>query len=166
MNVTQEQLILFTGVSSAIALLLQVLLVITILLVVRSASRERVALEREMFGLMKKLEGLTSSKREQVLKHYDSMLETLSMRLPPAVAAQTSKLIIDTESRILSRLAELEPNLRGDDESRHKMDELIKNMEHLEETIVATASDAVRSVMIDSRRSLFDDEVSDLHPIS
>jgi hypothetical protein len=82
------------------------------------------------------------------------------------VAAQASKLVIDTESRILTRLAELEPNLKGDEESRRKMDELIKQMEHLEETIVATASDAVRSVMIDSRRSLFDEELPDIETMS
>lgn len=161
LSISQEQLLLFVGASSAFALLLQVFLALTVLLVVRANSRDRAALEREMFGMMKKLEGLTATKREQVLKHYDTMLETLSMRLPPAVAAQTSKAIIDTESRILNRLAELEPNLKSDEESRKKMDELIRNMEHLEETIVATASDAVRTVMLDSRRSLFDDEVGD-----
>jgi hypothetical protein len=86
------------------------------------------------------------------------MLETLATRLPPAVAAQTSKLVVETESRIITRLAELEPDLKSNSESQKKMDELIKQLEHLEETLVSTASDAVRTVMLDSRRALFDDD--------
>jgi hypothetical protein len=166
MNFSQEQIIFFVGLSGALSLLLQVFLVLAVAIIMRAHSRERASMEREMFGLLRKLEGLTATKREQILRHYDSMLDTLSIRIPPAVAAQASKLVIDTESRILTRLAELEPNLKGDEESRRKMDELIKQMEHLEETIVATASDAVRSVMIDSRRSLFDEELPDIETMS
>ena len=166
MNFSQEQIIFFVGLSGALSLLLQVFLVLAVAIIMRAHSRERACMEREMFGLLRKLEGLTATKREQILRHYDSMLDTLSIRIPPAVAAQASKLVIDTESRILTRLAELEPNLKGDEESRRKMDELIKQMEHLEETIVATASDAVRSVMIDSRRSLFDEELPDIETMS
>ncbi|NDC39705.1 MAG: hypothetical protein EBZ48_16965 [Proteobacteria bacterium] len=166
MNLSQEQILLFVGMGSALALLLQVFLVLAVGLMIRAHNRERATMEREVFGLLRKLEGITATKREQILRHYDSMLDTLSLRLPPAVAAQTSKLIVDTESRILTRLAELEPNLKSDEGSRKKMDELIKQMEHLEETIVLTASDAVRSVMLDSRRTLFDDERSDPEHLS
>ena len=166
MNFSQEQTIFFVGLSGALSLLLQVFLVLAVAIIMRAHSRERASMEREMFGLLRKLEGLTATKREQILRHYDSMLDTLSIRIPPAVAAQASKLVIDTESRILTRLAELEPNLKGDEEGRRKMDELIKQMEHLEEIIVATASDAVRSVMIDSRRALFDEELPDIEAMS
>lgn len=166
MNFSQDQILFFIGIGGALSLMLQVLLAVLVTLLMRAHSRERAGTEREIFGLLRKLEGLTATKREQILRHYDSMLETLSVRLPPAVAAQTSKLIVDTESRILSRLAELEPNLKSDEESQKKMDDLIKQMEHLEETIVSTASDAVRTVMLDSRRSLFDDELPELDSMS
>lgn len=158
MSFTQEQIIFFIGVSGGVSLLLQVLLALAVIYLTRAHARDRAELEREMFGLVKKLEGLTASKREQILRHYDSMLETLATRLPPAVAAQTSKLVVETESRIITRLAELEPDLKSNSESQKKMDELIKQLEHLEETLVATASDAVRTVMLDSRRALFDDD--------
>jgi hypothetical protein len=158
MSFTQEQIIFFIGVSGGVSLLLQVLLALAVIYLTRAHTRDRAELEREMFGLLRKLEGLTASKREQILRHYDSMLETLATRLPPAVAAQTSKLVVETESRIITRLAELEPDLKSNSESQKKMDELIKQLEHLEETLVSTASDAVRTVMLDSRRALFDDE--------
>jgi hypothetical protein len=158
MSFTQEQIIFFIGVSGGVSLLLQVLLALAVIYLTRAHTRDRAELEREMFGLLRKLEGLTASKREQILRHYDSMLETLATRLPPAVAAQTSKLVVETESRIITRLAELEPDLKSNSESQKKMDELIKQLEHLEETLVSTASDAVRTVMLDSRRALFDDD--------
>jgi len=137
---------------------LQLLLAVTVLLSLRTAARERTQLNKEMFGLVKRIEGLTSNRREQMLKHYDGMLEMLSTRLPPTIAAHTSQVIIDTESKILTRLAELEPGFRDDEASQKKMNELIKSMENLEHTIVALASDTVQRVMAEGRRSLLDDQ--------
>jgi hypothetical protein len=137
---------------------LQLILTAAVLISLRASARERSQLNKEMFGLVKRIEGLTSNRREQMLKHYDGMLEMLSTRLPPTIAAHTSQVIIDTESKILNRLAELEPNLRDDETSRKKMDELIASMEHLEQSIVASASDTVQRVMAEGRRSLLDDD--------
>jgi hypothetical protein len=111
-----------------------------------------------MFGLVRRIEGLTSHRREQMLKHYDGMLESLSTRLPPTIAAHTSQAIIETESKILQRLAELEPNFRDDESIQRKLDELIHSMEGLEKTIVALAADAVQRVMAEGRRSLIDED--------
>jgi len=137
---------------------LQLALTVSTLVALRVAARERAQLSKELFGLVKKIEGLTSSRRDQMLKHYDSLLEMLSTRLPPAIAAQTSQVIFETESKILSRLAELEPNIKQDEVGKRKMDDLIKTMEKLEQTIVVLAADTVRSVMVEGRRSLLDDE--------
>lgn len=137
---------------------LQLLLAVVAFVSFRTAGRERAELHKEMFGLVRRIEALTSHRRELMLKHYDSMLETLSVRLPPAIAAQTSQVIVDTESKILTRLAELEPALKHDEISRQKMDELILSMEKLEHTIVAQAAETVRRVMAEGRRSLLDDE--------
>ena len=148
------------GVAGLVGLFigLQLILATVVLVSLRSAARERMQLNKEMFGLVKRIEGLTAHKRELMLKHYDGMLETLAARLPPTLAAHTSQAIIDTESKILQRLAELEPNLKNDEASRRKMDELIRSMEGLEKTIVALAADTVQRVMAEGRRNLLDEQ--------
>ncbi len=140
---------------------LQLLVAVAVLVSIRSSARERNVLHKEMYGLVRRIEGLTSHRREQILKHYDGMLENLSMRLPPAIAAHTSSAILETESKILHRLAELEPSLGQDEGSRRKMDELIRSMEGLEKTIVALAADTVQRVMAEGRRSLLDGDRND-----
>lgn len=145
--------------AAAALVFLQLILAVYMLASLRVASRERAELNKEMFGLLRKIEGLTATRREQMLKHYDKILENLSTRLPPTIAAQASATIFDTESKILARLAELEPAFAKDDASRRKMDELIKAMENLEQTIVALTADTVRKVMVESRRNLLDDEM-------
>lgn len=143
-----------------LALGLQLVINIITVSSLRSMGKEREILHREIFGLVKKIEGLTSSKREAMLKHYDGLLEVLSTKLPTAVASQSSQLIFETESKILARLAELEPNLQSDQKSKEKMDELIKSMECLEKTLVNLTSDAVKNVMVEGRRSLFEADSS------
>ena len=124
----------------------------------RFSSKERSSLNKEMFGLLRRIEALTSNRREQMLKHYDKILANLTTRLPASIAAQASQRIFETESKILARLAELEPNIKRDEISKKKMDELIRSMENLEQTIVALTAEAVRKVMVDSRSDLMDDE--------
>ena len=138
--------------------LLQLLLACYMLASLRIAARERALMNKEMFGLLRKLEGLTATKREQILKHYDKILENLTMRLPPTIAAHASSTIFEAESRILARLAELEPNVKQDEASRRKMDELIKSMENLEQTIVALTAETVRKVMVESRSNLLEED--------
>lgn len=146
-----------TIVPAAVGIIFSIFFITNILTLfsLRSASKERQALNKELFGLMKKIEGLTSSRREQMLRHYDSLLEVLSTKLPTAVAAQTSQIIFDTEAKILTRLAEIEPNLNNDEKGKEKLNELIRSMEGLERTLVNLTSDAVRDVMVEGRRSLF-----------
>lgn len=147
------------GIEHIIALIagclaLQLLISTYLLLAYRRANREQSRVERELFGLVKKLEGLTASRREHMLKHYDQMLEQLEARIPSAVAARAGELIFDTESRILNRLAELDPILKSDEEGKKKLNELIVTMESLEDTVVTTASDAVRKVIVENRQLL------------
>jgi hypothetical protein len=97
-----------------------------------------------------------------MVKHYDKILEGLTARIPTTVAAQASNLILETESKILARLAELEPNLKDDEGSRKKMDELITTMEKLERTLVSSAADTVQKAMAEGRRSLFEEESIDM----
>lgn len=124
---------------------------------IRQARLDRNAIHKEIFGLVRKLEGLTSSKREQMLQHYDTILDDLTHRLPPTIAAEAGNIIFETESKILSRLAEIEPSLREDERAQEKMDQLIKSMENLEGTIVKLTADAVENVFAESRKNLFEE---------
>jgi len=152
-------ILLFTTGIIACAFVLQSILGFCLIWYIRSSHRESQALYREMHGAVRKIEGLTANKREQMLKHYDKILAEVSLRLPPTVASQAGTMIFETEQRILSRLAELEPNLNDDQESRQKMDDLIKSMENLENTIVDLTANTVQSVMAQSRKELFDQEL-------
>lgn len=136
---------------------LQSIVALVTLVTLRSAGRERYQLNKEMFGLLRKLEGLTAQRREQMLKHYDQILETLSAQLPPTIANRARETIFEAESKILTRLAELEPNLKSDKEARRKMDELLNSVEKMEQTIVALAAETVHKVMVESRRELMDE---------
>ena len=132
---------------------IQVVLFVSMFAVLQRDAKEKAKLSKELFGLMKKIEGLTATRREQICRHYDQMLDNLAVRLPTTVAAEASSLIFETESKILSRLAEIEPDL-NDAQSKRKMDDLIKTMEGLEATLVGLTSTAVKRVMLEGRRSL------------
>lgn len=139
-------------------LLLQLVLTIYTIISLHCAAKERTQAIRDLFGLVRKIEGLTATKREQLLMQFDQILETMQTRLPTSIAARASDAIFQAEKNILTQLAELEPKLAQDDENREKMDELIKSMENLETTMVALTSDTVHQVMIESRRDLFEQE--------
>jgi hypothetical protein len=144
-------------VSAAIGII-QLVTCCIMLMAQRSLKQEAAALNKETFGLLRRFEGLTASKREKILKEYDRMLEELSNRLPTTIAAQASQRIFETESRILNRLAELEPILKEDKLSQNRMDELIRSMEQLEETLVGSTAETVKKVFLETRSSLFNEE--------
>jgi len=151
--------LLIIGACMAVFGVFQMLAVTYMAISLRMASGERARMNKEMFGLLKKIEGLTAHRREQMLKHYDTILDNLSTRLPPTIAATTGQAIYEAESKILKRLAELEPDLKGDKNSLDKMNDLIKSMENLETMIVTLTADTVQRVMSDSRRGLFDEDI-------
>lgn len=138
--------------------LIQSLLTVYLLASLRTANKERSEVHREIFGLMKKIEGLTATRRETMLRQYDKILENLAKRLPPTIAAQAGQRIFETESKILSRLSEIEPTHLQSEETKKKIEDLIRTMENLEHTIVVLTSDTVQKVMVDARRDLFEDE--------
>lgn len=156
-EITQDMIYLVGTVLGALTLI-QLILAIYMGVSLRLAAKERASLNKEMFGLVRRIEALTSNRREQMLKHYDRILANLTMRIPSTVAAQASQTIFEAESKILARLAELEPDIKNDEISRRKMDDLIRSLESLEQTIVALTSEAVRKVMVDSRSDLFDED--------
>ena len=139
------------------ALSVQLLLAIYTGVATRLAIREQHELLRETFGLTRKIEGLTAHRREIFMRQYEKLMENLSTRLPTTISAHASEAIFETESKILKRLAEIEPNLAKDENSKKKMDELIASMERLDHTIVTLTSDTVRKVMLESREELLDE---------
>lgn len=157
LEITQNSFYFGLTILSAV-LLAQSALAIYMAFCLRIASRERARINKELFGLVKRIEGLTSNRREQMLKQYDKILANLAVRLPTIIAANAGHTILETENKILTRLAELEPNLKTDENGRKKMDELIRSMENLEQTIVALTAETVRQVMVDSRSDLLEDE--------
>ncbi|MCB0339698.1 MAG: hypothetical protein KDD53_08840 [Bdellovibrionales bacterium] len=153
-----QNLLTIVGVAAFLMIAVQVCLSIVMVVVLRTSARERSQLNKEMFGLVKRIEGLTSGRRDQMLQHYDRMLENLANRLPVMVTGQVGTQIFETESRVLKRLAELEPHWSEDEDARRKMDELIRTMECLEDSLIATTSEAVTKIMNESRRELIEDE--------
>lgn len=160
LEITETHLF-FVGVVAASLILTQLLLGVYLIASLRSAERERAAANKELFGLVRKLEGLTSHKREAMTRHYDKMLETLMARLPVSIAARAGEQIFETESKILSRLAELEQSSKEDEGARVKTDELIKSMEKLEQTVVSLTAETVQKVMSEGRRALFEEQSID-----
>jgi len=158
MAVFSEYLIPIAAALVGSLVIFQCLVCVYVFLINKRMSEQLSETSRELFGLMRKIEGLTSHKREQMLLHYDTMVQTLATRLPATIAAKAGEAIFEAERHILSRLAELEPNLHDDQLSKQRMDELIKNMERLEQTVVALTAETVQQVMLENRRVLFESE--------
>ena len=151
--VQENTIVVLIGIGGL--LLFQLLTTLFMAITLWAASRDRASLSKEMFGLMRKIEGLTANERDLMLKHYDNILEDLSSRLPSSIAAQAGDMIFQTESQVLTRLAELEPNLASDEDTRLRMDKLIQSMENLEARVVSITAEAVENVMAENRRDLF-----------
>ena len=112
---------------------------------------------KELYGTMKKIEGLTAGKREQILREYDRIVQDLRLRLPSVIAAQASDAIFDTEKTVLQRLAEIDPSIR-DEARKEKLDELLRSMERLQETIVQGVCETVQKSLAEARREIASDE--------
>lgn len=154
-----NQNLIVIGMCGLIALsIFQLLISIILVSSVKNLNKETHALLREAFGCLRKIEGLTASRREQLQRQYDKIMEQLTARLPVIIASQASASIFETEKKILTRLAELEPNLKNDVTAQRKLNELIKSMEDLEQTVVNLTSESVRKVLADSKGDFFPDD--------
>ncbi len=153
-----HNLLALAGLAGLLMIIVQIGLAIAMLVVLRIAAKERAEQNKEIFGLVKRIEGLTAQRREQMLQHYDRMLESLANRLPVMVAGQASTKIIETETNILRKLSELDPGIHKNGEQTTKLNEIIRSMESLEDTIVTLTSNAVRDVMSEGRRELLEED--------
>ncbi len=137
-------------------LLLQVILSVYMTIVLLVSSRDRKQLNRETFGLLKKIEGLTSERQQQLKARYAHAISGLQDRLPIAIASQVGERIYQTESAILRELAALEPNL-ADPTSRRRFDDLIKTMESLEEELIRVTAQTVHTILEESAGAVSSD---------
>lgn len=151
-----NQLFITTAIIAfVVAIGLQFILTLVVLTSLRSASKERAHFNKEVYGLVRKIEGLTATKRELLIKQYDKLFDSLSVRLPSTIASHASQAILETESKILHRLTEIEPSLKNDAVRRQKLDELVKLMENMEQMIVVLTAETVRKVMAEGRSDFF-----------
>jgi len=142
------------GVFCAGGILIQIALLICSYTIAKRSIGGLTQLEHELFGLAKKIEGLTAPKRELLVKEFDQLLEKLAQDLPQAVTNTTSERIVEAERRILQRLAEIGPALSKDEEGKRKMEEFIVSLEKLEESVIDSTNEVVQRVMLNSRREL------------
>ena len=132
-------------------------------LIVAKRHQNQVAqVHYDLFGLMRKIEGLSSSKRALVQFQLDSLLETLIKQLPTRIATQAGEQIFDTESQMLRALSELGPDLKGNIALQQRLEALVQSMGNLESTIVSLTNETVRQAMLDAKHLLLRDEHVDL----
>ena len=108
-------------------------------------------LNREAFGLMRKIEGLSCDRRSEILGRYEKLLTNLGNQLPIKISNRLRDKIFAAESAFLTRLAEIEPNLKDDAVARQRMDELICQLEQLEEVFVSAAAEVVNVALEEGR---------------
>jgi hypothetical protein len=137
----------------------QVLVIVAALSLIRKTNRERKQLSKEVSQTLNKMEVMTMRDRNQLARHYDRMLESLSNRLPAVLSNKAGELIFDIEKQILAKLAKVQPGIDADDE---EIDNLIRSMERLEDTIIAATGDVVRNTLLESRKGIFTDTLGGL----
>ena len=117
---------------------------------------------RELYGIMKKIEGLTATRREQLHGEFDRIVQTLGLRLPTVIASQAGDRIFEAESRLLKHLSEIDPGIK-DEKNKEKIDDLIKSLESLQESVISITSETVRTALMDARKELALDSDSSDH---
>jgi len=138
---------------------INLLVALGVLLALRSSARERREYRREIEVMVQKIEVLTAPTRERVIGRYDGMLASLVEKIPEKVMRETGRKIFDAESRIIARLAEIEPNLKRDPVGREKMNEIIESMESLESSVSTIAAETVDDALRAAREELLDELV-------
>ena len=136
---------------------IQIISCFYVVLALRESSEESNVLNRQTFGLLKRVEGIVASKQQQICAEYDAMLSTLSNTLPKIVSEKAGREVQATQRQILMRLAELEPKVRGDKIASDKMNELIKSTQELEFAMMNAASYSVEQVLFEARKFVFSD---------
>lgn len=139
-------------------LLLQLALALFALHRCRAAERERGQLHQELFGIMKRIEGLSTGRRALITYQFDNMLDLLIKQLPTRIASEAGQRIFDTESQILKVISEIEPGVGENGVLRERMEQVVKSMENLEAVVVSVTCESVRQAIVDVRTTLLSPE--------
>ena len=148
-----QNIIVVLSILCLLALVLQICIAAYLYISSRASHKAMNDSVRELYGIMKKIEGLTATRREQLMLEFDRIVQTLSLRLPTVVSAHVGDAVFDAESKILKRLAEVDPSIK-DEKNKEKMDELIKSLEGLQESLVTVTTETVRKALLDARKDL------------
>jgi hypothetical protein len=115
-------------------------------------------LHRELFGIMKKIEGLSAGRRTLISAQIDTVLERLSYQLPSRISARAGEAIYDTESQVLKTLAAIAPDIQEHPEAKDRVNSLVSSMERLETTIVTLTQESVRQAILDTKNALIEEQ--------
>ncbi|NMC62338.1 MAG: hypothetical protein GYA55_04150 [SAR324 cluster bacterium] len=157
MSELQQHLFLVVSIACIITCIINLGFVAALYFNARSLNKSSRESLKELYGIMKKIEGLTSGKREQILRQYDKIVQDLKLRLPTVIAAQASDSIFETESSLLQNLVAIDPSIK-DEERKEHLNELIRSMEKLQETLSSLVSETVQKALEDARAEIASDE--------
>jgi hypothetical protein len=135
----------------------QLLVMVAALRLIRKTNRERRQFDRNVTDTLQQMEVVMMRDRNQLASHYDNMLESLSSRLPSVISTRAGDAVFEIEKQVLAKLAAVHPNLDIDDE---EVDNLIRTMERLEDSVIAATGDVVRETILESRKGIFADRLS------
>lgn len=140
----------------ASVLVLQASVILFLLHRFKASHSTQEKLYQELFGLTRKIEGLSSGRRALIAYHLDMLLERLVKQLPSRISAEAGDVIFRTESSMLKTLADLEPNLPQLPGMKDRVESLVSSMERLESTVVSVTGEAVRQAIFDTKRSILE----------
>lgn len=128
----------------------------------RTEAKTRERFLRGVYGILKKIEGLTADRRTQMLFRYDQLVERLQRRLPTIVANRISAEIEELESGIISRLSAIDADLLSDGGDPEELEQLLKTMERLERAVLTITTDTVRESLNEGRQVFSSQSSSDM----
>lgn len=145
-----------------ITLIVQSCLLIVLSLKTARSQKNAEKLHTAMFGLMKRIEGMTSDKRTKMITEFDHVLDRLSTRLPPVLASRAGQALYEAEKSLLQKMVSLEARLDQTPQEQEELNQIIESLESLDTQIIALTADTVHEVMLESRKHLFDNYYSPL----
>lgn len=140
-----------------VGLALQALIALAIVSHNRSSRKTIERIARDVRNLNRRIESLTAPKRTHFVREFDSLMSSLSKKLPAQIGTAVSDAVVDLEKSILTRLAELE-SAHSFGESRGQLEEIIIRMEALEESLVLVSTDAVEQSLQSAKASVLEGE--------
>ena len=135
-------------------IVLQVIVAVYVTVVLLIGSKGSKRINRETFGLLKKIEGLSAEKHERLEIALDNLLDDLMEKLPVTVAGRLGDELLQLENHVLRHLAEIDPDLASLEGENERVSKLLRSMERLEDAVVRAAADTVQRVLLEQKASI------------